>query len=308
MNFKQGGINPYKSKPRTHKKKFSAEEDAKLEELYNKYGFQWTKISENFEGRNPRQCRDRWNHYLSPTIDNSNWSKEEDDKLMELYAKFGNHWSLISKNFEKRTCVSVRNRCCKLAKNNLITPNFFIEPIYPKAHPPLQSMNNGRNNFNMNNVLPPSYSVSQVNYISHPCPMPCSYASNNFNSNNCTKNAQPNDFMHLDPFLDINLDGDDILNSSLDHHISSQRRSQEKTHQISLPVQKKKQKKAKSSSKASLNITSSNESLCLNEVPVEPIIKVKPPPSNISSASSKIKLPPCTSLPFMDVSTDLNLL
>lgn len=97
------------------KHKFSDEDDLKLIGLVKKHGsHSWSLISKEFEGRNARQCRDRWKHYLDPETDHSDWKEEEDELLKKLYAKYGNKWSLIATNFPKRTNVSVRNRCWKL--------------------------------------------------------------------------------------------------------------------------------------------------------------------------------------------------
>lgn len=103
---------------KTKKHKFSKEDDIKLENLVAKYGSRWSVISKEFKGRTPRQCRDRWNHYLDPKTDHSEWTKEEDQQLISCYRRCGNHWSLIAENFPKRTSVSIRNRCCKLFKLN----------------------------------------------------------------------------------------------------------------------------------------------------------------------------------------------
>lgn len=103
---------------KTRKNKFSKEDDIKLEGLVKIHGSKWSVISKEFKGRTARQCRDRWNHYLDPETDHSEWTKEEDQTLMSYYLKCGNHWSLIATYFPKRTSVSIRNRCCKLFKLN----------------------------------------------------------------------------------------------------------------------------------------------------------------------------------------------
>ena len=112
-----------------HKRmKFSPEEDAKLTMLVAQYGTRaWNYISSQFSNRTPRQCRDRWNHYLSPTTNTMEWTPQEDTLLHELLTKYGKQWSLIATNFEGRTGVSIRNRCCKLSRQ----PN--SDPIFKRV-------------------------------------------------------------------------------------------------------------------------------------------------------------------------------
>ena len=97
--------------PHRTKKKFTKEEDEKLQELVEKYGcHEWTQVSKELIGRNARQCRDRWNNYLTPNNNYSAWTQEEDITLLHHHSNIGNRWSVLSSFFPKRTKVSVRNR------------------------------------------------------------------------------------------------------------------------------------------------------------------------------------------------------
>lgn len=99
------------------KLKFSPDEDSKLKSLVSNYGTKsWTIISNELKGRTPRQCRDRWKHYLCPETNLTEWTKEEDSILISHFSSFGNHWAKIASFFPGRTSVSVRNRCCRLLK------------------------------------------------------------------------------------------------------------------------------------------------------------------------------------------------
>jgi hypothetical protein len=53
-----------------HKKRiWSKEEDALLEYNVKKYGAKnWTRISQNIEGRTGKQCRARWMDQLNPSL------------------------------------------------------------------------------------------------------------------------------------------------------------------------------------------------------------------------------------------------
>jgi len=93
------------------KQKFSQEEDQLLTSLVQKYGTDdWIKVSEEMENRNPRQCRERWNNYVNPSLQNDQWTYEEDCLLVSKYAEYGSHWNKVSKFFPKRSDNAVRNR------------------------------------------------------------------------------------------------------------------------------------------------------------------------------------------------------
>ena len=49
------------------------------------------------EGRNGKQCRERYHNHLKVGIKKEKWSKEEETLLVKLHAQHGNRWALISK-------------------------------------------------------------------------------------------------------------------------------------------------------------------------------------------------------------------
>jgi hypothetical protein len=98
-------------KPHREKRPFTTEEDAKLSELVAQHGeHAWHEIEAVMPGRSSRQCRERWALYLSPTVANNPWTPEEDMTLMRLFTILGPKWTLIAKNFPKRTANNVKNR------------------------------------------------------------------------------------------------------------------------------------------------------------------------------------------------------
>lgn len=97
--------------------KFSQAEDQLLSKLVTQLGQKsWNLISKMLPGRTSRQCRDRWNHYLSPQINISSWTAEEDALLIEKIHEYGKQWSKIATFFPGRTGISIRNHCCKLSR------------------------------------------------------------------------------------------------------------------------------------------------------------------------------------------------
>ena len=92
------------------KRKFSMEEDAIIVDMVCKFGIHyWKQIAKEI-GRTPRQCRERWKHYLCPGIDSSPWTPEEDAIIEKKYSKFGPKWSLIREFLPGRTDVNIKNR------------------------------------------------------------------------------------------------------------------------------------------------------------------------------------------------------
>ena len=106
------------SKAKRINHKFTPEEDAKLKKLVNNFGESaWDDIAALMNGRNPRQCHDRWMYYLSPTINNSPWTQEEDRRIIKLQPEFNGKWVLMSKKFKGRTDIQLKNRWNYLKKN-----------------------------------------------------------------------------------------------------------------------------------------------------------------------------------------------
>lgn len=99
--------------------KWTSSEDSQLRRLVrNTKKPNWVSISLKFANRNPRQCKDRWNNYLCPDINNSEWSPEEDELLKEKFKEYGSKWSQISQFFIKRTSTNVKNRWLYLGRKS----------------------------------------------------------------------------------------------------------------------------------------------------------------------------------------------
>ncbi|OHT14534.1 hypothetical protein TRFO_15062 [Tritrichomonas foetus] len=106
------------------KRKFTKEEDDLINRMVSEHGEHfWKEISKLLTSRTPRQCRERWKHYLSPGIDNSPWTPEEDEILEHRYLILGPKWSLIRESLPGRTDVNIKNRyallCRKVQKDAL---------------------------------------------------------------------------------------------------------------------------------------------------------------------------------------------
>ena len=93
------------------KKKFTPEEDSKIVELVGDAKYPcWQKISQQIPGKTARQCRERYQHYLSPSISNAPWTEEENQLLERLQQQFGNNWAKITEYFDGRTNTYLKNK------------------------------------------------------------------------------------------------------------------------------------------------------------------------------------------------------
>ena len=72
-----------------------------LNKIYKKK--KWSKIAYHLLGRTDIQCRERWCNILDPSLEDVEWTNEEDIKLLNLYREHGNKWSLIAKYYGNRT-------------------------------------------------------------------------------------------------------------------------------------------------------------------------------------------------------------
>lgn len=89
---------------------FSYDEDIKLLDLVEQYGTeQWNFIAREIKDRTPRQCRDRWTHYLDPSLNHNPWTQEENELLLQKVEELGCKWKIISAFFKNRTDVHIKN-------------------------------------------------------------------------------------------------------------------------------------------------------------------------------------------------------
>jgi hypothetical protein len=97
--------------------KFTEQEDNHLRALVSQFGVtNWNLIASQMPGRIARQCRDRWNHYLTPKHGTEQWTPDEDRLLIQHLQQCGPRWSDIATLFPGRKDISVRNHCIRLAR------------------------------------------------------------------------------------------------------------------------------------------------------------------------------------------------
>jgi hypothetical protein len=91
--------------------RFVPSEDSQLIQLVEQCGTtSWEKIASEMPGRTSRQCRDRWNHYLSNKNVLEPWTPEEDARLLDKIGTVGLRWARLVKFFPDRTMMYVKRR------------------------------------------------------------------------------------------------------------------------------------------------------------------------------------------------------
>jgi len=66
--------------------------------------------------RKPKQCRERWLHYLNPDINRLEWTDAEDLSLFKLFMSTGRKWANMTEVLHGRTESSIKNRFNCLVK------------------------------------------------------------------------------------------------------------------------------------------------------------------------------------------------
>ena len=90
--------------------KFTPEEDEQLRRLVEINGFKdWKLVSSLMKNRTARQCRERYNDYLNPALNNCEWTMEEEKKLIDLINQYGKKWSFLKQFFPGRSDVNLKN-------------------------------------------------------------------------------------------------------------------------------------------------------------------------------------------------------
>ncbi|CAI9275482.1 unnamed protein product [Lactuca saligna] len=91
---------------------WSEDEDNKLRAYIQRYGHWNWALLPKFIGlsRSGKSCRLRWMNYLRPNIKHGNFTKEEDDLVIDLHNKLGNKWSTIAMKLPGRSDNEIKNR------------------------------------------------------------------------------------------------------------------------------------------------------------------------------------------------------
>uniref|UniRef100_A0A8C2F820 Transcriptional activator Myb n=1 Tax=Cyprinus carpio TaxID=7962 RepID=A0A8C2F820_CYPCA len=86
--------------------------DEKLKRLVEHHGSEdWKVIASFLPNRTDVQCQHRWQKVLNPELIKGPWTKEEDQRVIELVQKYGpKRWSVIAKHLKGRIGKQCRER------------------------------------------------------------------------------------------------------------------------------------------------------------------------------------------------------
>ncbi|XP_001510008.1 transcriptional activator Myb isoform X7 [Ornithorhynchus anatinus] len=106
------GLLPKAGKRHLGKTRWTREEDEKLKKLVEQNGTDDWKVIANFlPNRTDVQCQHRWQKVLNPELIKGPWTKEEDQRVIELVQKYGpKRWSVIAKHLKGRIGKQCRER------------------------------------------------------------------------------------------------------------------------------------------------------------------------------------------------------
>lgn len=72
-------------------------EDEILKAAVQKYGLnQWSRVASLLTKKNAKQAKARWNEWINPTINKTEWTRDEDEKLLNLVKLLPNQWRSIA--------------------------------------------------------------------------------------------------------------------------------------------------------------------------------------------------------------------
>ncbi|KAJ1289461.1 hypothetical protein BS78_02G166000 [Paspalum vaginatum] len=119
----------------TTRRPWTGDEDAQLERLVaTEHGFRdcdWGRVASHLPGRSPRQCRDRWCHYLARHIYHRPFTVSDDDELAHLYVRHVGRWRDMSRDVYGRTSSVLRHRWREIRYTNA-----FLSRLWRPRPPP----------------------------------------------------------------------------------------------------------------------------------------------------------------------------
>lgn len=98
---------------RTNRMKWTSDEDNNLRDIVrrSRKSRTWTHIAfELGSGRTAKQCQQRWEDHLNPSIKKGTWSEEEDRLIIAHHESFGTSWAKYTKILPGRSANAIKNR------------------------------------------------------------------------------------------------------------------------------------------------------------------------------------------------------
>jgi hypothetical protein len=90
---------------------WTKKEDAILtREVKEMNGRKWNQLCLMLPGRTGKQCRERWNYQLTPSINKESWTEDELEQMVKLYFKFGTSWRKFTEYLPGRNTLQIKNK------------------------------------------------------------------------------------------------------------------------------------------------------------------------------------------------------
>ncbi|XP_055592150.1 myb protein isoform X2 [Uranotaenia lowii] len=119
MDTSDDDLSEHSQGDKSNKTRWTKHEDAALKSLVEQNGERWDVIAKFLKDRTDIQCQQRWTKVVNPDLIKGPWTKEEDDKVVELVTKYGpKKWTLIARHLRGRIGKQCRERW-----HNHLNPN-----------------------------------------------------------------------------------------------------------------------------------------------------------------------------------------
>jgi hypothetical protein len=107
--------------PNLVKGSWTRDEDEAIVQYVSVHGPKnWAHLALQLPNRTGKQCRERWKNHLDANLTAATeWTADEDARLIELHRQFGNQWVQIAPFFQGRTDNSIKNRWNSTLKKRL---------------------------------------------------------------------------------------------------------------------------------------------------------------------------------------------
>ncbi|XP_063545807.1 myb-related protein B isoform X2 [Cydia strobilella] len=99
------------SRKNINRGRWTKDEDKRLKMYVKMYNENWELIASQFSDRSDVQCQQRWTKVVNPELVKGPWTKEEDEKVVELVQKYGpKKWTVIARHLKGRIGKQCRER------------------------------------------------------------------------------------------------------------------------------------------------------------------------------------------------------
>ncbi|KAF3483337.1 uncharacterized protein GIQ15_02661 [Arthroderma uncinatum] len=97
---------------------WSQEEDQRLHKAVLLHSNVWTEVAQVVGTRHADQCAKRWLHFLNPSLNHSEWSEQEDERLLAAVERSGRNWRrIVDEILHGRSATDAKNRHAILQRN-----------------------------------------------------------------------------------------------------------------------------------------------------------------------------------------------